>query len=784
MSWAKKGVLMVPNQTLLRLGVAAIALAPATALALPAPAFAQAMRIDLPAMPLDQALDRIEALTGVTINADPDAIDGVTSAPVLNAPDAFAAVRQAIGQASVAALRGEDGSITVVNDIVVVAQRDEAETDVLVDGATSSSRTGETLRDQPRNTQVISAKLLADQQAQTLPDALRNAGGVTVNTATVQGGVSYSVRGFNTGGAVNGLPTPSSSQFAAGSTQPIANVERLEVLKGPDAILLGGGSLGGTVNIVTKKPSAQERLYVSAEAGSYGMGRITVDANNALTDDKRLSGRIIATASDADRNFGGYRGTEDYLFAPSLRYKDEDTDFIASISAGDQIFGMVPYTIFNPATGKPYEIEAGKPIVGDKNQYIRITSTIYDLQVEQEVAPWLTLSAHGQHQDASVKIRQYSPFVVLSPDGLLLLSSSGVRQANKSDVIDGYARFEFETGPVEHKLIVGGMYYNSKVEGETADFSNGGEEIFVYNFLTGDMPLPPLPESYNFSDSAKSEQTSYYAQYLAKIGRLAVMASVRKNDSNSVVQFVGRDANEYSSNGAVTPTYGAMFDITDNLSVYGLLAYGFIPNFRTDRFLELLPDTETRNIEGGIKLDLFRDKVLLSASYFNLRQSNIRVNDPVNPFYEIALPGQVGEGLDVSITGEPLEGWQISGSYTRTEYSYLEPEISGTEVIMAPRDQYSLYTSYRHKVSEKVSAGLGAGVFGRSKAAVDRDGNDFIGATNQVDANAFLTVGPLDLNFGVRNLFDRLNYGVTPSTTYVPIGEPRSWRLTVGYRFF
>jgi iron complex outermembrane receptor protein len=751
-------------------------------MAMPVAASAQDQQpaISLPSMPLKDALARIREQTGATIDVDPDAVAGVASNPVKGAKNALEAVRQATRGKPVG-LEVEQGRIVVVNELLVVARRDEAEDNVLVRGETSSSRTGESLRDQPRNTQVISAKLLADQQAQNLTDALRNAGGVTVNAATVQSGATYSVRGFSTGGAVNGMPTPSSSTFAAGSTQPLANVERLEVLKGPDAILLGGDSLGGTVNIVTKKPSAEERLYVSLEGGSFTSGRITVDANNAITADKHLSARVVATAADSDHNFGGYRGNGDYLFAPSLRFKNAHTDIIASVTLGNQIMGMTPYTIFNPVTNKPYPVDRTKPIIGDKNQYIRIKPATYDLQAKQQFASWLTVSVHYQHQDTSLFLRQYSPFVVLDPGGLVLVSTSGVRQRSKNDSVDGYVRIAVVTGAVQHKLVAGAMYTKYNI---TADQANDGT-MLPYNVVTMGGRLPLLPSKYTFSSEAIGTQTSYYAQYLAKFWKMSLMASVRKTDTDATSIIARMGTLNSHSNGATTPSFGAVLNITKNLSAYGLLAYGFIPSYQPDYTGKLLPDIHSRNAEGGIKLDLFDKRVLVNASYFNLRQSNVQVNDPLHPNFQIALPGQLGKGIDLSVSGELLKGWLVSGAFTRTEYSFLQPDPKGigTTVALAPRDQYSFYTSYRRSIGNGVKAGLGAGVYGRSSAAVDNKGKAWIPATNQVDLNAFLNIGKLDVNLGVRNVFDRVNYGVTPSTSYVPLGETRTWRLTLGYRF-
>ena len=765
---------------MLSVRVAAAALVPVLAWGLPAPLLAQSARIALPAMPLGEALDRIRQQTGVTINADPDAIRGLTAMPVRDARNAASAVRQATRGQRLAVSVEKDGSILVTNDILVVAHRDEAETSVAVRGTTTSTRTGESLRDQPRNVQVLTAKLLSEQQAQSLPDALRNAGGVTVNAATVQSGVSYTVRGLSSGGAVNGLPTPANSNFAAGSTQPIANVERLEVLKGPDAILLGGDSLGGTVNIVTKKPSADERLYVSSEVGSFGAVRGTVDANRSISADDSVSARIIATAATADRNFGGYRGNEDYLFAPSIRYKKNGTDIILGITAGNQVFGMIPYTLYDTTKKAPVPMADGVPLIGGQNQYSRTTTTIYDAQVRQEVNNWLTVVGHWQHQLSDLFISQYAPFAQLAP-GLLLISSEGVKQRSVNNAVDGYVRVAVNTGPVEHKLIAGAMATSFDSRSDAATTGT----MQPYDYVRKTSPLPPLPTSYSFSNSTIGTQTAYYAQYLVKYWKLALLASVRKTSSDSTVSILRQPTRHYNSGGAVTPSFGAVVEVTDALSVYGSLAYGFIPSFQLDRQRNLLPDTHTRNAETGVKLDLFDKRLLVNASWFRLSQSNFKVADPANYNYFINLPAQLAQGIDLSVQGEPLKGLTVSGSLTRTEYSLLTKgnRTLGSTVVLQPRDQYSVYASYKHKVADDVTAGLGAGVYGRSSAAIDRAGKYWIGPAVQTDLNAFLTIGRLDFNLGVRNLFDRKNYQPTVADTYVPLGEPRTWRLTVGYRF-
>lgn len=748
------------------------------AVAMPGTVQAQDRTLSLPAQPLRDALAAIATWSGKPVNIDIEAVRGLTSRPVAGAHDAEDAVRQATQGLPIARERDADGNPVIADDILVVARRDEAETSVLVRGATTSSRLGQSLRDQPRNTQVISAKLLKDQQVQTLSEALANAGGVVLNQATVQGGVSFSVRGFSSNGSVNGLPGPASSSFAAGATQPLANIERIEVLKGPDAILLGGDSLGGTINIVTKKPSVEERLSVSADTGSFGLIRGTIDANRAISADERWSARIIATAASADRNFGGYRGNEDYLFAPSLRYKNGVTDVVLSATVSTQIFGMVPYAVLDPATGRPYGVASDRPLIGGKDQLVRNGNTQVNLEATQKVTDWLTVVARGQHGEARFALSQYSPFTLLAP-GLLLLNSSGVRQQANMDVVDTYARATFATGAFDHRIVAGYTHLDSRIVADNA--VDGG--FFPYNFLAPTGTLRSLASTYTFGNSPIRKQDGFYGQYLLGSGRIHLLAGFRHNTTDLTSTVASRTTRNTvrTRTGITTPNYGAVVDVTDKLSVFGTLAYGFLPTFATGIGGARLPDVRTRSAETGLKWDLFDDRVIVNASFFSIRESNrIRRIGGV----DTATPGILGRGIDINLSGEPLRGLSVVGAYTRTSYRFLsfDPRIGGI-VNGQPRDLYSLYSSYRHDVSREVTAGLGAGVSGRSSSAVDSLGVYRLGGSLQADLNAFVAVGRFEIHAGIRNVFDRQNLFPTIASSYVPLGEPRNWRFSVSYRF-
>lgn len=720
-------------------------------------------------MAMADALREISRQTGVEIRFEPGLVDGRRSRPVVNAMNADEAAQAATANTDLTVDKDADGRLTIVARLVVTARRDEAETSILVRETSTSNRLGLSLREQPRNTEIISAALMKEQQAQTVYDALRNAGGVSVNLANVQSGSSFSVRGFSSGGVVNGLAGSGNA-----STQSVANIERIEVLKGPDALLAGVGELGGTVNIVTKKPSAMPLLNLTVETGSYGMIRGTVDANNALNADKTVSARIIATADSSDHNYGGYRGDEDYLFAPSLRFKNANTDIILSVSASNQIFGLSPYVPINPDTNTPLDYPDGKPIVS-KDQYVQIGIVQGYIEGTQKVADWLTLIARAQHQHTAMDLNVYSAFASLAP-GLLLISSGRGRQTDDADSFDALARVDLRTGPIKHKLAVGVTH----IRDLSKSYSASTETVQPFDILGDDTPPTLAPvDTHNYD--LDSKQTGIYAQYLATFWKLHLLGGVRRNAYSSTIHYPTRAGNTQEAS-ATTPSFGAVFDVTERLALFGSLVYGYSPTFTLDRDGNRLPDMQTRNLEAGAKLDLFDKRLFLTASWFRLRQSNIIITDPADTRYSIAVPGQLGTGIDVNLSGEPLPGWTIQGSMTRTLYRPLNTTYGDT-VNGVPRDKYSVYSRYKRRLGHNLSGGLGFGVFGRSSASVDRFNTFRLPPAVQFDTNAFLTIGRLDVNLGVRNLFDRRNYGISYTKSYLPLNETRNWRLTLSYRF-
>ncbi|MGA9650580.1 TonB-dependent receptor plug domain-containing protein [Pedobacter sp.] len=202
----------------------------------------------------------------------------------------------------------------------------------------------------------ISKELLKDQQVNNLDEALKNAAGVSKSFESTgraaSGGTTFILRGFVTQSKLrNGLSGNITTSIDA------ANVESIEVLKGPSATLFGSsmGSYGGLINRVSKKPFKTRGGEVSYYAGSYGLNRLTADFNTPLDSTGKLLFRIN-TAYSAQNGFQENAFRKSFLFAPSISYQvsqklsfELDAEFNQLESAGSQFlyfYGNTPVSEF------------------------------------------------------------------------------------------------------------------------------------------------------------------------------------------------------------------------------------------------------------------------------------------------------------------------------------------------------------------------------------------------------------------------------------------------------
>nr|WP_255692541.1 TonB-dependent receptor [Luteimonas sp. XNQY3] len=657
--------------------------------------------------------------------------------------------------------------------VSVTAVRDEAETGFKASGSDTATRSGADLLDVPQAITVITAKVIETQQALSVQDVLQNVAGV-ITRPTVQG-AAYSIRGFTQGSTLsNGVSNP----YASSSN--IASVERVEILKGPQAILSGGSSLGGGINIVTKKPTTETVRDLAIQYGSKVDASVSLDLAGAMSEDRTLSYRVIGSIARAERSDAGFDGREkDYLLA-QVRWKDDATDFIAGVSYDDQrqALGRNTYAL----GGSIQPIPAIR--LGAKQDGIQVRSKALSYSVEHAFSPAVTLVSRAQYTQTEQDLNVWGArFPISTADMRLMFGNSN--SVSEFDTLSGdhYLRLSFETGPLHHTLSTG--LNHSRTQNVLYGYSGPTVPVSVYG--DSQPAFPTLTRNadtlYAISD-LPSEQYALFAQDLIRFGDWNLLLGLRRSEFKS-----GPTSTTYPQFGIVqttaeetltktTPNAGLVYHLTSNVSLYASYAEGFLPQAsarRCDGGIGF-PPMETENKELGVKVNSRDGAFAWTAAGFQLDQSN-RPEYINSQDCSTLRDGQRVRGFETEASGRLLPGWNLIANYT-----YTASKDMGDERLVPtaqPRHQGSVWTTWDFHHGAMEGLGLALGISAYSEARIGTLATSPMAPGGaRVDVGASYAQDDWSLRLGVKNLFDRDLYGYSSSEIYVPVQEGRTMSMT------
>ncbi|MET0265399.1 MAG: TonB-dependent receptor, partial [Duganella sp.] len=673
--------------------------------------------------------------------------------------------------------------------IVIVAVRDQAETSFKADRSDAATRSGANLHDVPAAVTIVTGKVIESQQLTSVQDVLRNVSGIRL-TQTPESVPTFSVRGF---GAVS---TSGGLEDRSAANTNVFGVERVEVFKGPQAILAGSNSLGGGVNVVVKKPQAELVRDLTLQYGSGADKTVASDLSGALSADKKLSYRLIGTMTRADRNDAGFHGREEDYLLPQLRWKDASTDLIVGFSYGAQ---------FSPVYGSTFAnrngviLPAPPQLIGHRNDgfYSRQKKAFY--QLEHALSPGLLLVSRVQRSLNTVTVQTYSAsglrYATAAPSSAPLSSMNffSARTGDDSAATSGdhYLRTSFNTGGWRHKLSVGVNH---------STYSNT-QSTWLAPALSGmpysDIPmaLPDLRTSAvtpSYIGSNRQEQKALYVQELISIGNWDLLFNARRTlydlKPSTGVSINPNPANNiiYRDNGrksdANTPGAGVVYKVRPDISVYASYAEGFIPQSAQQCSGGIVPPTLTRNKEAGVKVDLLDSQLMLTTSVFSLQQSNRTTYDSLRNCFNLR-DSQRTRGAEFDVQGRLAKGWDIIANYS---YSKVE-DVGDVSAIYAgiPRHKGSVWSTYSFQGADLRGWGLGLGISATSETAGTYNTTYPFTAPGQAQIDASVSWQGRNWNaiFGVKNVADRVLYGSSGASSFVPLLPGRQLMLTVKRSF-
>jgi iron complex outermembrane receptor protein len=474
-----------------------------------APASGNVQTYALDPAPLVETLQAISRISGRKINFDAAAIASVRASAVSGKLTPQEAVGQALkGTALSAQLKGDEWHVsytTTLDTVIIIAKRDEAETSFLARRSDTATRGGVDLMDVPQSVTIITAKVLETQQALSVQDALQNVSGV-VPLKQIQALPSYEIRGFgdNTGNAlINGV----SDRFATSTS--VSSVERIEVLKGPQAILAGNSFVGGAVNVVTKKPQAEAVRSLMLQYGSYGDKTIAADFSGAMNEAKTLSYRSIGSITRADRTEVGYDGRRESLLMQQFRWKDRVTDAVVGVSFGRQHEPVPNYTFYLDGAGV---VDRPNVRLANRDGGFDVDARRGFYSLEQKLGEHITFVSRMQRTlnklaESAYTPSQRGPFDAANPS--IYFSPLQETSFTRATGGDHYVRLEGDSGPVSHKLSIG--FNHNRTSSERPQYYGAdGPTVDVTSPVQADFPEPNSP--LYITSYSKETQKGLYLQ--------------------------------------------------------------------------------------------------------------------------------------------------------------------------------------------------------------------------------------------------------------------------------
>ncbi|MEM9539002.1 MAG: TonB-dependent siderophore receptor [Cyanobacteria bacterium P01_E01_bin.42] len=658
-----------------------------------------------------------------------------------------------------------------------------------------STRTDTPILEVPASVQAIPREILQNQQVVDLGEALNNVSGVAVDTAEGRGfrinlrgfeGVSVFRDGFR-------LYSPNDNGDAAAQGFPeIANIERVEVLKGPASILFGQIEPGGTVNIVTKQPLDDPLYAVSLQGGSYGFFRPQIDFSGPLSEDETLRYRLNAVYQYDD----GFRDftldTERFFIAPTLSWQiDDNTDFnfrleylddqrpldVGLVAVGtsvadipyDRILGELDDRISSEVINVGYDFEHRF------NDDWKIRNAFRYIRSEDDISAALSFPFIGGLNETTGQLNRVFGEQNISNETLAL----------QTNVIG-----EFSTGAIDHTLLLGVDVARYRLESNAfTDFSLR-VPIDIFNPVYGTVDRPARPTDPTSGETIKTDSLQFYLQDQIQLtDNLIVVAGFNyETISQNTTSFRGTTFSESTlDESAFSPRLGLVYQPVENVSLYANYSRSFYPSASTTADGEALEPERGQGFEVGVKAELFDGNLLATLAYFNLTKQNVATTDPDNPLFSVATGEQKSEGIELDLVGEIVPGWNVLASY-----AYIDAQITadntftvGNKLAGVPEHSASLWTTYEIQSGNLEGLGFGVGV----NWVGDRQGdlNNSFTLDSYFLANAAIFYERDNWRFGLnfKNIFNT-NYIVgTPRTRTRGIepGDPFTVLGTIRYEF-
>lgn len=714
------------------------------------------------------------------------------AAPPFRASLLVAAAVLALGASLVPAARAQLTAQGTLAPVVVTTDRGGSEG--YTPSTTSTGKIPVPLMDLPSSVTVVPKEALEEQAAKTLGQALGNASGAQ---PVYGGGYGFSdafaIRGLRARFLRDGLPDgPPLLNYS----RSFADVEAVEVLKGPGSAIYGNGAPGGVINLVSKQPQRKFAAEGSASVGGLGLHHGTADITGPLSE--AWSGRLIAN----DYHQDGIRGLSSDIrelvgrleYAPDagqrvkLAWEHRENRFVPDN------YG-IPFDTSRQIVAAPRDSRFYSPF-NHADQDIDRLSAIHELTLSP-VASVRTALVHDRRDTDVVRNAGGNPVNAAGA----FTGRSGRTQTDRATFTNLSSELTLKAaGPLPQTVLVGAEY--ERVRDATARSTYSLPSIA--NALAPVVPeatLAALPLAPGFDKTIGSDTLSLYAQDQIEISRRwKARAGLRLDRAHWFDEGVG--------NSLTAPTVANVdrkLDVHETLPSWQLGAVyqpsgqvSFFGGYTQGRFIGIQSESanldraaeRSSQVELGTKTSWLGDKLNVNATLFQTRRQN----------YLVALvpgtdPQPVGRstsrGIELDVIGNPMPGWNVIASATHVNARSTSNELAGVPGVTTgagesvngrflsstPASAWSVWSSYFLQGGPLQGLGFGLGALHKGASYVDAIETLRVPASTIVNAAVFYRLHKSEVALNVKNLANRSDFVVPTFAGALP-GDPRQAILT------
>lgn len=646
------------------------------------------------------------------------------------------------------------------------------------------------VRDLPVTTSAVSVRTIEQRGVDELGEAMKNTTGVRANN-TYGGFQHFTVRGFNNFVLlVDGVRDERHNISTSAPSTNLANVERIEVLKGPASVLFGHSALGGIINIVRKRPTADTKADFSATYGSFNMRRMRAGAGGSLSQQLRYRVDFGVSATDGYRQ-SAVSTNNAYL---ALEYTPSTKDYIyLTVGANNDRYATdtgIP-TLPGGAIAPGMDINTR---YNDPADFLKNTHYDFQLRYVRQLGTRLRLSNQLSYYYDNINYLSTEQLTFNARrDSLTRSSPLYFNHLTKPLQNQLELTADLNTGVVEQKVLVGYSLsildrktYNADIFGP-AKFA----KIAVQNPILNQGNLDYVTTLYRATE--ETVHGLYVQDWLRFSDKLKGLVGLRY-DLFTGTYFTNKVDNDRNvteqgpkttiSVSALTYRAGLVYQPVQPLSVYGSYSTYFKPSRRVAANGETFDPETGYQAEVGSRLEL-ASRWSVTGSVYYLRKDNQVESLPGGVFRRIG--SAESKGFEIETQGSPVAGLDVTAGYTFTDAKYLAyagadiNPVAGNTVVLAPKHMLNTWVNYELTQSALRGVSLGLGANYMSDTYANSANTYVLPAYTVLDAALGYRIGRVGLRLNVNNLLNERYFTNVIITNQFYPGATRNYLLTLKY---